>query len=208
MGSKKIWILLLVIILAILIIGFCIYQITSVPESNIINETSQQTPPQTNQTMPNTRVPGTENITCDEYYLMKFGMNVNEISIIDTDCEWTPNSVGPGYSIVDSLFEAQFKDMSNNEYNLFYQKGCCWRHGAQGFTFCIMSKNGETALFNQLKSMICNKLGNDPKCINGEYEKKVGGSIILSVKHDHENGNAANPVITIFVDSGNCLDIA
>ena len=140
--------------------------------------------------------------------MTKFGLVISEISIEDSECEWTPDD---RYGVVDSIFKAQIKDSANNDFNLFYKKGCCDRHAYPGFTICIMSENGETELFKNMKSEICSKLNNQfgdftTQCENGQFEKKIGNSIILSLTNDYVDG-ASSDIKTVSVESSNCMDL-
>ena len=75
-----------------------------------------------------------------------------------------------------------------------------------------MSQNGETELFKKMKSEICSKLNNQfgdftTQCENGNFEKKVGNSIILSLKNDYISGGIGSNIETVSVESNNCLDL-
>ena len=191
MNSKNILVLSLCVLFVLVIAG-CAYKTIS---------------DSTTETVPDS-VEKQQDEGCINHYLAKFGIGMDDITIENTECEWTPND---RYGVVDSIFKAQIKDSANNDYNIFYKKGCCHRHAYPGFTMCIMSQNGETELFKDMKSEICNKLNNQfgdftTQCEHGQFEKKIGNSIILSLKNDYVDG-AGSDIKTVFVESSNCMDL-
>ncbi len=191
MNSKSIFLLSLCVLVVLVVTGY-IYQ--------TISDSTTDTVPDSDEKQ--------KNNDCNNHYFTKFGLESNDIIVENTECEWTPDDK---YGIIDSIFKAQIKDAVNNDYNIFYKKGCCDRHGYAGFTICIMSQNGETDLFQKMKSETCSKLNNQfgdftMQCENGQFEKKVGNSIILSLKNDYADAFGSD-IKTVSVESNNCLDL-
>lgn len=192
MNSKNILILSLCA-LVVLVVAGCTYK--------TISNSTTETVPDSDEKKQDTG--------CNNHYLTKFGLESNDVTAENTECEWTPDD---RYGVVDSIFKAQIKDSANNDYNIFYKKGCCHRHAYAGFTICVMSQNGETELFKKMKSEICSKLNNQfgnftTQCQNGQFEKKIGNSIILSLKNDYVDG-AGSDIKTVSVESSNCIDLS
>jgi hypothetical protein len=191
MNSKNILILSLCV-LVVLVVAGCTYK--------TISDSTTETIPDSDEKQ--------QDNGCNNHYFTKFGIGSSDVTVENTECEWTPDD---RYGVVDSIFKAQIKDAVNNDYNIFYKKGCCHRHGYAGFTICIMSQNGETDLFQKMKSEICSKLNNQfgdftTQCENGKFEKNVGNSIILSLKNDYIDAFGSD-IKTVSVESNNCLDL-